>query len=306
MKKLYPNWMIFIDEVMDLVYPFWEGTQSNEHVHFIHLIGYGKRQKAREILTDMIELLNWESESVFLWNNWDINSPSLYNQAVGLQESFSQFPKVVITDFLSEFIANAIYEECHCEGFNRIKSFLRTRTQLDLKPGHTPLNAKGGLVISFLDSFGNSDFVRTRIMFQFILQTQSPSLASIRSSFIPEELKPILNQGFVKKEELQFFSKDEPRQILHALELLKIKEVLEDVGSEILKRPIRLSFGAMDYFICYTFYKKLNSAKLRQAALDFFIPVFFQYQQMTESLKSVPSEIQLDFSGGWKFQGVID
>src|SRR5690606_18653491 len=132
MKKLHPNWMLFIDEVMNLVYPFWEGTQSREHVHFIHLIGYGKRQKAREILTDMIELLGWESESVFLWNNWDPNSPSPYSQAVGLQESFSQFPKVVVTDFLSEFIAKTVYEDEYCEDYERVKSFLRERTQLDL------------------------------------------------------------------------------------------------------------------------------------------------------------------------------
>lgn len=306
MKKLHPNWMLFIDEVMNLVYPFWEGTQSGEHVHFIHLIGYGKRQKAREILTDMIELLDWESESVFLWNNWDVNSPSPYSQVVGLQESISQFPKLIITDFLSEFIAKAVYEGEFCEDYERVKSFLKERKQLDFRSGLAPLNAKGGLIISFLDSFGESDFIRTRLMFQFILESPAPNLTSIRSTYMPEELYPIMEKEYLKKEELLFFSKDEPRQILLALELLKIKEVLEDVGSEILQIPIRLSFGAMDYFICYTFYKKLNNTKLRQAALDFFIPVFFQCPQMTKKIKTKHSEIQLDFSGGWKFKGIID
>lgn len=306
LKKLHPNWMAFIDEVMGLVYPFWEGNQSREHVHFIHLIGYGKRQKAREILTDMIELLDWESDTVFLWNNWDINSPTPYNQALGLQESFNQFPKVVVTDFLSEFIAKAVYENETCEDFDRVKSFLKVRKQLDLRSGIPPLNAKGGLIISFLDSFGESDFIRTRLMFQFVLHTPAPSLTAIRSSYIPEELHPIMDKEYIKKEDLLFFSKDEPRQILLALELLKIKEVLEDAGSELLQIPVRISFGAMDYFICYTFYKKLSNAKLRQAALDFFIPVFFQYPQLTKNIQAKPSEIQLDFSGGWKFQAVND
>jgi hypothetical protein len=306
LKKLHPDWMLFIDEVMDLVFPFWEGTQSKEQVHFIHLIGYGKRQKSREILTDLIELLDWESESIFLWRNWELGTPSPIGQVIGMQESFPRFPKVVLTDFMSEFLEHARFEDEPCDDFNRIQDFLRNRTFLDLQPGVQASDARGTLIISYLDTFGDSDFVRTRLMFQFILQSTAPSIATIRRSFVPEELPELIDEGYIQREELVFFSKDEPRHIMLALELLKIKEVLEDVGREMLQVPIRLSFGAMDYFICYTFYKKLSNAKLRQAALDFFLPVFWQYGPMTKKIKPKPSQVQLDFQGGWRFQAIID
>lgn len=58
MKRHYPSWHIFIDEMMDSFKPFWLGTQSQEKVHSIHLIGYGNRQKVREMMTDLLELLD--------------------------------------------------------------------------------------------------------------------------------------------------------------------------------------------------------------------------------------------------------
>lgn len=44
MKRLYPSWHLFVDEMMDSFKPFWLGAQSQEKVHFIHLIGYGNRR----------------------------------------------------------------------------------------------------------------------------------------------------------------------------------------------------------------------------------------------------------------------
>ncbi|WP_026951137.1 hypothetical protein [Algoriphagus mannitolivorans] len=306
LKKLHPKWSLFIDEMMDLLLPFWKGSQSKERVHFIHLIGYGKRQKAREILTDLMELLDWQSEAVFLWNNWDINSPSAFSQAIGLQGLYRQFPKVVLTDFLTEFFAQAYFEEDQCDEFLRVKDFLRTRKQLDFKSGLTPLDARGGLIISFLESFGESDFVRTRVMFQFLMENPIPYLEVLRKSFIPEDLSLMIRKGYVFREDLVFFSKDEPRHIQMAFDLVKIKTALEERGTEVLKTAVQLSFNAMDYFISYIFYQKLSAFQLRQAAMDFFLPVLMRYPTHSKNINLNPSHILLDFKGGWIFHSITD
>lgn len=306
LKKMHPKWMLFIDEMMDMLLPFWQGTQLKECVHFIHLIGYGKRQKAREILTDLIELLDWQNESVFLWNNWDTNSPSPFSQAVGLQESHHQIPKVVLTDFLTEFFAQAYFEEDPCDDFLRVKEFIKSRTQLDFQQGINPLDARGGLIISFLDSFGDSDFIRTRIIIQYILDNPITYFEVLRRSFVPEDLKLMMQKGYVFREDLVFFSKDEPRHIQLAFELVEIVRILEEKGSELLKLRVKLSFNAIDYFLAYIFYQKLSFSRLKQVALDFFTPVFWQFPRMVKNINPRPSIVLLEFKGGWNFQVIND
>jgi len=306
LKKLHPKWLLFIDEVMDLLFPFWEGTHWEEHVHFIHLIGYGKRQKAREILTDLIELLDWQHESAFLWNNWDINSPSPFSQVTGFQLSYTKFPKVVLTDYLNEFFANAVYEEDTCEDYDRVKEFLRTGRELDFQPGIAPLDARGGLIISFIDSFGDSDFIRTRVMFQFLLDNPITYVEVLRKSYVPDNLKLMIEKGYVFSKELVFFSKDEPKHIQLAFDLILVKGMLEEKGSELLKLKVHLSKDAMDCFLSYIFYQKLSASLLRQAALDFFTPVFWQYPRMIKNVNPKPSQVEIDFTGGWNFKSIYD
>lgn len=303
LKKLYPSWLLFIDEVMDLLHPFWLGTQSRESVHFIHLIGYGKRQKAKEILTDLLELLDWQSESIILWENWDINAPSSLAQVQAFQEAYPIFPKVVLTDFLNEFFL----ESDLCREGQQVEVFLRERKKLDFSYFEiSPSDARGSLVISFLDTFCDSDFVRTRIMFQFLWRKSVSSLDQIRMSFVPDDLMTMLDMGYLRRDELVFFSKDEPMQILLAIELQKVTQLLEKKGTELLGIPVKLTLNAMDYFLSYVFYKKLSFPQLHQAAWDFFLPVFHQFPRMTQKISTKPAQVELDFSGGWKFNGIID
>jgi hypothetical protein len=302
LKKLYPSRLLFIDEVMDLLQPFWLGTQCREQVHFIHLIGYGKRQKAKEILTDLLELLDWQSESIILWENWDVNSPSSFAQVQAFQEAYPIFPKVVLTDFFNEFFI----ESDLCAEGQRVEVFLRERNKLDFSYFEiSPSDARGSLVISFLDSFCDSDFVRTRIMFQFLWHKSAKSLDQIRKSFVPDDLMPIIDKGYLRMEELVFFSKDEPMQILLAIELQKVTQLLEEKGSQLLGIPVRLTLNAMDYFLSYVFYKKLSFPQLHQSAWDFFLPVFRHYPRMNQKLKLESDKIELDFKGGWKFNLII-
>jgi len=305
LKKLYPSWELFIDQVMDLVLPFWLGTQSREEVHFIHLIGYGKRQKAREILTDLLELLDWQNESIILWEDRDKYAPSVIAQVQAFQEAYPVFPKVVLTDFLNEFFIE--YDLGLCREGLRVEEFLSERKMLDFSYFEiSPSDARGSLVISFLDSFGESDFVRTRLMFQFLWEKTERNMALIRSNFIPEEAHQFLEKGHLRRDELVFFSKNEPTQILLAIELQKVTQQLEEKGTRIIGTPVKLTRNAMEYFLAYIFYKKLSSLQLHQAADDFFGPVFRQYPRMTQKITNPLNFIQLDFKGGWKFQLNMD
>ncbi|MFN4000322.1 MAG: hypothetical protein ACK4HU_21090 [Algoriphagus sp.] len=298
LKKLYPSWQLFIDEVMDLLQPFWLGTQSREAVHFIHLIGYGKRQKAREILTDLLELLDWQSESVILWENWDVNAPSSLAQVQAFQEAYPIFPKVVLTDFFNEFFL----ESELCRDGQQVEIFLRERKKLDFSYFEiSPSDARGSLIISFLDSFGDCDFLRTRLMFQFLWSKSESTMDMIRKSYVPDELLRISEKDYFRKGELVFFSKDEPIHILLAIELQRVTQALEEEGSKLLGLPVKLTLNAMDYFLSYIFYKRLSNLQLHRAAIDFFLPVFRQFPRMTQKISLRPERVVLDFKGGWKF-----
>ncbi len=301
LKKLHPSWLLFIDEVMDLLQPFWLGIQSREEVHFIHLIGYGKRQKAREILTDLLELLDWQSESIILWENWDNNAPSSKAQVQAFQESYLVFPKVVLTDFFHDFFL----ESNLCREGQRVQKFLRERKKLDISQLEiSPSDARGSLIISFLDCFGDCDFVRTRLMFQFLWSQQESHLDRIRKSYVPVELQGLMEQDYLRKEELVFFSKDEPIHILLAIELQRVTQALEEMGSKMLGTQVKLTLNAMDYFLAYIFYKRLSNVQLQRAAIDFFLPVFRQHPRTTQKVPIQPNFIQLDFRGGWKFTAI--
>lgn len=306
LKKLYPSWQLFIDEITDLLQPFWLGTQLREEVHFIHLIGYGKRQKAREILTDLLELLDWQSESVILWENWDSNAPSSIAQVQAFQEAYPVFPKVVLTDFFIEFFAEAYTDYCRCHEFSCVENFLRKKEELNFLGNGRSSDARGGLVISYLSSFGDSDFTRTRLIFQFLWEIPVTSFAQLRMRFVPEALERMMELDYVRKEEVVFFSKDEPRHILLGFELMTVTKSVEEKGKELLGIPVSLTLDSMDYFIRYVFHKKLSFPRLHQAALDFFIPVFCQFPRVTQKVALHPNYIQLDFQGGWKFKVITE
>lgn len=307
LKKLYPSWLLFIDEVMDLIQPFWLGLQSKEHAHFIHLIGYGKRQKAKEIIIDLLELLDWQSDSIFLLQNWDLQSPSSFVQVVDFQESYRVFPKVVVTDFFSEFLDLVNGEAATCSYLPQFKNFLKERKELQLfDESHPSSDVRGSLIISFLDFFGDQDFIQTRLLLKFLWNNPIEGFNQLRKTFVPEEMQRMIEKEYVKQEELIFFSKDCPFHAQMAIDLQAVTSAIAVKGSELLGIPVSISFNAMDYFLAYVFYKKLIYSKLLQAGLDFFLPVFRQYPRMTGKVNIRPEKLELDFKGGWKFNLMLD
>ena len=251
-------------------------------------------------MTDLIELLDWQSESIILWENLDRNAPSSFAQVRAFQEAYPVFPKVVLTDFFHDFFAG---DDCDRgrEG-RRVEEFLRERKKLGFSYfKFSPSDAQGSVVISFLDSFGSCDFERTWHMFQFLWSKSERTIDLIRKSYVPDELLTLMDKGYLRKEDLVFFSKDEPIHILLAFELQRVTEALEKIGSAVLGIPVKLTLNAMDYFLAYIFYKRLSNFQLHRAATDFFLPVFRQFPRMTQKVPIQPNFIQLDFRGGWKF-----
>lgn len=306
MLKIYPEWSFFLNEVMDRLQPFWEETQWKERVHFIHLIGYGSRNKARKILIDLIELLDWQSESLFLFQDSAYNSPSVYSQAVSFQESFSHFPKLVITDFLNDFFWVVPEADEMSEDFRRVKDFFLQGSSLDLQRGVKPSDARGGLVISYLDSFHHDVYLKSRLIFKFHYEYPSFCFEGLRDKYIPDEIRELIREGYVFKEQLIFFSKDDPKDIQLAFDLIRIKKMLEENSQELLNIKVSISFNSMDYLHTQVYYKKLSFNQLKQASFDFFTPVYWQFKRMVNKIRPKPTKVEIDFRSGWKFNALAD
>jgi hypothetical protein len=300
--KMHPNHNLFLNELMDRMTLFYFGNTVQDKANFIHLIGFGKRQKAREILTDMLELLNFQSDSVFLWTSPDINSPSSLSQGQEFQHTHIKFPKVVVTDFLQEYFTEIQVNHVLCPEGIRLGKFLRERDRLDISDfRYEPADARGGLVISYLDLFGSLDHIDTSMILKDLWSRSVSSFEDFRFQFIPDELDLALTEGYLKKEELIFFSKDAPRKIQLAFELIKVCEVLRDKGKEKIGIPVSFTFSAVEYFHIYFAHKRLTYRQLVQEGVFFFDPVFRQYPKMVKNLPCKPQQVEIDFKGGWKF-----
>lgn len=301
-RKLHPGWSFFLAAFLEKIKPFWLGTHPKDQVNFIHLIGYGKKHKAKAILIELMELLVWESEMVILWDNRDNCAPSQASQILSFQESYPVFPKIIITDFLHDFFAEIGYGDNKCREFQIMEDFLINRKTLDFSFFElAPSDAQGSLVISFLDSFGDCDFVKTRLILQFLLHKKILDLTDLRNRFIPEELVSILKLGYIQSNELVFFSKDIPHQIGLAFDLVSAKVKLELIASKQTGMEVRITFGALDYFLTHIFHKRLGFSKLFLAMEDFFRPVFNPIPRMLSKTNHAPKAIEVDFKAGWKY-----
>lgn len=308
MKKLHPRFSLFIDDLMVKLEPYWLGSQSKEEVHFIHLIGYGKGKKARIIFTDLLELLDSQAEALFLWSTPDINGLSAFAQVQAFQESHQVFPKLVLTNFFSDFFYDYGVDSVNlCGEVKLVLKFLEERKELDFSfLGTAPIDARGGLLISYLDSFSWLDHETTGMILKQLWERPFDDFETFRVNFVPEVLNLLIQKQLLKKEDLIFFSKDEVPKIKMAFDLIKIVPIIEERGSDLLGFPIRMSFSALQYFQIYIAHKNLSHEELIKQALAFFDPLFPKYTRMIRKLPFLPKQVELDFEGGWRFNANYD
>ena len=87
---------------------------------------------------------------------------------------------------------------------------------------------------------------------------------------------------------------------------MNVTQILEKKGQELLGVSVKLTFDSMDYFLAYIFHKSQSIPQLHRNAWDFFLPVFSQFPKFAQKITTKPEQVELDFSGGWKFNGIID
>lgn len=310
--KIHPEYCLFLNEFLEKLRPVILNEHSKEEAHFIHLVGFDNKVEARKIITDVMELLQWQNETIFLWESPDyINGPSHLAQAQALQETYTNFPPVLVTDGLWDFFHEVQFDDLKlCENGKQIVRFLHERRQLDLSEFRLkPLQAKGNLIISYIPNFESMEYDIGGGLIPYLWKSPEMDIEKFRKAFYPIELKRLVEKNYVRREELIFFSKDESYPIQYAMELISLCPVIETFGSQIVGFPVKLTCNALSYFHFYVFYKKLSYVKLKMEAFAFFEPVFRQYPRMSgrlDGLQPEAGEVILDFKGGWRFKSILE
>ena len=306
--KIHPEYIFFLDDLMNHLIPFWKGEQDQSQAHFIHLIGFGKRSKAREILTDLLELLDWQNNSIVLWQSPDRNRPSPLSQAKAFEEAFPVFPKVMVTDFLYDFFYEYQFEDQLCWDGKKLIKFLQERKELNLLEfNQNPAQAGGSLVISFIPGFQGLDHVDVSLLLHYLWKHPCTTMEDFRRDYQSEDLKILMDKKYLRKKELIFFSKDGLRKIQLVFDLMSLYPQIEAQGSTFIGVPVTLSLEAVSHFQVYIAHKKLSYQQLKREAFNFFDPVFRQYPRLIQKLPSYePKSIEVDFNGGWRFQVITD
>lgn len=302
-RNLHPEWGCFLDEFLEKIEPFWKDIHLKDQVNFIHLIGYENEKMVKMILINLMELLSWETEMVIFWNNLDLNAPSAEIQIQTFQETYPVFPRVILTNFLNDFYDEVSSEYNKCITFKKIECFLKDRKKLGVSNfGIPPSDGRGSLIISYLDSFGNCDFIRSRLILKFILENRICDFHELRKKYFPMELVPILNQGFIQRDELIFVVKDKTYFIELAFDIIEAKGRLENEAFQKIGIKVLLGDSALDYFLGFVFYKKLSFSNLIHEFFNFFQPLINEIPLSERKIRDCSNHIEIDFITGWKYK----
>ena len=308
--KIHPNYSYFLQEFLEKLRPIILQQQSTQEAHFIHLVGFIKMEKAREIITDVLEMLQWQNESVFIWEGSDEVFPCLMDQAMALQENYSKFPKILVTNGFYDFFHEVQFDNIElCDFGRQLTRFMQERKELDLSGARVnSIQGGGTLIISFIPNFNSRPFYHRGGLLKFLWENPTNDIQILRREYFPDELRKLVEKNYLRRNEFIFFSKDESKHIQTVLDLISICPTIEACGGQILEIPVKLTFEALAYFYDYTFYKRLNFTKQKQEALAFFDPIFRQYSRFGSKIPemSSPREITLDFKGGWRLIGNVD
>lgn len=306
--KIHPEYRSFLEGLMKRVLPIWTNTQSQKEVQIIHIVYFKPKEKLREILIDILELFEWQSEALFLFESTDFYRPSAYSQGLEFQKSYPKFPKVVVTDLLRDVFESLIWKRERCSEREQVLKFLNQKKELDfLDVNSKPSDAREALVINIFALDGVVDMERAESFLRFLWKHPSMNNGNFSKKYIPQSFEALLEEKVVLREELLFFCKDDFYELQLAFDLMSLRSMVEHRGFEILDIPVHLSVEALCYFQGYIAHKKLSYRNLKNAALDFFDPVFRQYPRFAMKLpKLTPHELLLDFEEGWRFKAEIE
>jgi hypothetical protein len=301
MKKLHPKWTLFIDDLVRKIKPVWLGEHSKDKAHFIHLIGFGKKEKAQVIVMDLLEFLGWHKNAKLLFASSERNFPDSHEIAETFIKGNAILPKVLFTDMLFDMLIR----RNHFGGCNIAKGVVAFMTNPESlvinEEGFNSVKLNGALVISYLDVFMGDNYIQKRFMLAHFLKKKEVEENAFRSTFDEWEIKEWVELGLIRREELLFFAKDESKKITSVTRLIDLKEILENDFTKEKGFPILISDSAMDYYLAYVFTKNLPFYRLKLDMTFFFRPVV-QKMPFSKCMSSPPKSVEIHFSKGWKYQ----
>jgi len=182
MKKLHPKWTLFIDDLVRKIKPVWLGEHSKDKTHFIHLIGFGKKEKAQVIVMNLLEFLGWHKNAKLLFASSERNFPDSHEIAETFIKGNAILPKVVFTDMLHTILMRR-NDLGDCILAKGVAAFMRNPESLVLNEiGFSSVKPEGALVISYLDIFMGEKFIQKRFMLHHFLEKKEVAGNEFRST----------------------------------------------------------------------------------------------------------------------------
>jgi hypothetical protein len=301
LKKMHPKWANFINELMLKIKPVWFGTHAKDRAHFVHLLGWGKKGKAQEIITNLFETLDWHKEVAMLFQEKDMNDGDIYLLVEDFIKTNPILPKVVFTNMVHDLlIPDNHYDTCYVT--MAIKDFLKSPKTLTVKlDGFEDVKPEGALIISYLDAFYSDSYIKMRLLLKHLLENQRSGKNDFRQAYMECEIKDGVESGLIRSEDLLFFAKDNCKKISRVKRLIDLKEILEKDFSKQKGFPVYLSNSAIEYYLAFVFHRDWSLFKLRADMIKFFKPLVQEMPSIDPGL-STPQAIEIQFTKGWKYQ----
>lgn len=296
----YPDWKIFIEELMTRIKPFYLNEHDRDKAHFIHLIRFKSRSTLYDLLRELLELLKWSSKSYLLKIYREEYDSDKLTSARKFQKTHRFFPQVLVTDYLNglfSYLQSPSHRPCRI--YDQVESFLRERESFDLTNNeHFPSDATGCLIIHYLDSFTDDEACVLEVV-QFIREKKLQDPDAFKRCFIPKSLSKALEKGLVHENELLFYSEDQPPLLTFSFDLAEVVKRQEQAIAQLTGMQTSFSEAVIKHFL-----QSLNGETPTLEQLDELFQTFLNplIEELKGSLNGKTISIyrmKLDYQNEW-------
>lgn len=296
----YPDWKIFIEELMSRIKPFYLNEHDRDKAHFIHLIRFKSRSTTYELIRELLALLLWKDRSDFLMSSRSKSGLEKFSSVRKFQKTRHYFPQVLVTDYLNgPFSLLHLSKVESSRVFSLVESFLINRRWFDFTLGkYLDSYACGCLIIHYLDSFADDEACVLEIV-QFIREKKIQDPETLKKCFIPKRLSKALEKGLVHENELLFYSEDQPPLLTFSFDLAEVVKRQEQVLAQLTGMQTSFSEAVIKHFL-----QSLKGETPTLEQLDELFQTFLNplIEEVKESLNGKTISIyrmQLDFQSEW-------
>lgn len=246
----YPDWKIFIKELMTRIKPFYLNEHDRDKAHFIHLIRFKSRSTTYELIRELLKLLKWRDRSDFLISSRRESELEKLSSVRKFQKTRHYFPQVLVTDYL-----NGLFSLLHLPKVETsrvyflVESFLKERRWFDLTLGkYYHSYAGGSLIIHYWDSFADDEACVLEVV-QFIREKKIQDPETLKKCFIPKRLSKALEKGLVHENELLFYSEDQPPLLTFSFDLAEVVKRQKQVLAQLTGMQTSFSEAVLKHFL---------------------------------------------------------